>query len=112
MPEARPRMTFEEYLAIERASEVRHEFLGGELFTMSGASRRHNQIVTRLVVALDTRVRESGCEVYSNDMRVPVEASEFVAYPDVVVVCGEPRFHDREEDTLLDPLLIDLPIDA
>jgi Uma2 family endonuclease len=106
MPEAQRRIDFDEYLALERAGEVRHEYLRGELFAMVGASRAHNSIVTRLVVALHTRLAGRGCEVYSNDMRVRVEATDFVAYPDVVVACGEPHFHDAHTDTLLDPVLI------
>jgi Uma2 family endonuclease len=106
MPEPQRRLELDEYLALERAGEVRHEYLRGELFAMVGASRTHNLIVTRLVVALHTRLRERGCEVYSNDMRVRVPATDFVAYPDVVVACGEPAFHDRQADTLLDPVLI------
>lgn len=106
MPEAQRHLELDEYLALERAGEVRHEYLRGELFAMVGASRGRNLIVTRLVVALHTRLRERGCEVYSNDMRVRVEATDFVAYPDVVVACGEPSFHDRQADTLLDPVLI------
>lgn len=106
MPEAQPRIGFDEYLALERADEVRHEYLRGELFAMVGASRAHNLIVTRLVVALHTRLVGRGCEVYSNDMRVRVEATDFVAYPDIVVACGEPLFHDGYADTLLDPVVI------
>jgi len=104
--EAQPRYDFEEYLAYERASEVRHDFLAGELFAMVGASRRHNLIVTNLVAALRPRLRGTGCEIYANDMRVRAAEADFAAYPDVVVACGEPRFHDREFDTLLDPTLI------
>lgn len=106
MTEAQRRISFDEYLALERAGEVRHEYLRGELFAMTGASRVHNLIVTRLVVALHTRLAARGCEVYSSDMRVRVEATDFVAYPDVVVACGEPHFHDGLFDTLLDPVLL------
>jgi len=104
--EAQPHYDFEEYLALERASEIRHDFLAGELFAMVGASRRHNLIVTNLVAALRPRLRGTGCEIYANDMRVRVAEADFAAYPDVVVACGGPRFHDRESDTLLDPTLI------
>lgn len=106
MPEAQRRIGFDEYLALERVGEVRHEYLRGEVFAMAGASRAHNLIVTRLVVALHMRLAAHGCEVYSSDMRVRVEATDFVAYPDVVVACGEPRFHDGYTDTLLDPVLL------
>ena len=104
--DAQERPSFEEYLALERASEIRHDFLAGELFAMVGAGRRHNLIVTNLVAALRPQLRGTGCEIYANDMRVRVAEADFAAYPDVVVACSGPRFHDRESDTLLDPTLI------
>lgn len=92
-----------EYLALERASEDRHEYLDGQMFAMSGASRRHNLITTNLVVSLHTRLVDRPCEVYSSDMRVKVSTTGLYTYPDVVVTCGEPRFEDDEVDTLLNP---------
>lgn len=105
-PLALPRLTVEEYLAQERAADFRSEFLGGETYAMSGASRRHNQIVVNLVAALHPRLREKGCETYAHDMRVRIPATGLFTYPDVVVACGEPSFDDRELDTLLNPRVI------
>jgi hypothetical protein len=55
-------LTEEEYLAIERRAESRSEFYEGEMFALAGASRRHNRIVTNLVIALDTQLREGLAE--------------------------------------------------
>jgi Uma2 family endonuclease len=99
-------LTEEEYLAIERRAEFRSEFLDGEMFAMSGASRRHNRIVTNLVSSLDNQLRESPCNVYSSDMRVKVPATGLYTYPDVVVTCGEEEFADEEYDVLLNPLVL------
>ncbi|HLL77537.1 MAG TPA: Uma2 family endonuclease [Pyrinomonadaceae bacterium] len=99
-------LTEDEYLAFERRSELRHEYLAGEVFDMTGASRKHNRIVTNIVVALDTQLRDRPCNVYANDMRVRVRRARHYAYPDVVVTCGEEKFADAELDTLLNPLVI------
>lgn len=99
-------LTEEEYLAIERRAEFRSEFFGGEMFAMSGASRKHNRIVTNLVSALDNQLRERPCNVYSNDMRVKIPATGLYTYPDVVVTCGEEEFADEEFDILLNPEVI------
>ena len=99
-------LTEEEYLALERQAEFRSEYFGGEMFAMVGASRRHNRIVTNLVVALDNQLRARPCNVYSNDMRVKVQSTGLFTYPDVVVTCGEERFADGENDILLNPLAI------
>jgi Uma2 family endonuclease len=102
----RPKITPQEYLRFERASQIKHEFLNGDIFAMTGASRAHNLIATnvsgRLMLQLDARP----CEVYQADMRVRVSATGLYTYPDVVVVCGTPQFEDKEMDTLLNPTVI------
>lgn len=99
-------LTEEEYLALDRQAEFRSEYFAGEMFATAGASRRHNRIVTNLVVALDLQLRERACNVYSNDMRVKVQTTGLFTYPDVVVTCGEEKFIDGENDVLLNPLVI------
>lgn len=104
--EPRPRITPEEYLARERQSESKSEYLHGEIFAMTGASRRHNRIVLNTAISLDLQLRGTGCEVYSTDMRVRVPEMDLYTYPDIAAACGEPRFEDGELDTLLNPILI------
>ena len=101
-----PHLSPEEYLAVERLSEFRSEYLEGEMFAMAGGSRRHNLIVTNIVRELSTQLRRRACEVYSNDQRVHIPATGLYTYPDIVVVCGEPRFEDESFDTLLNPKLL------
>jgi len=100
------RVSVEEYLALERRSETKNEYLDGEIFAMTGASRRHNRIVLNLGIALDGQLKGRGCEVFTNDMRVHMPSAQVYTYPDVVVVCGEPKIEDADEDTLLNPKLI------
>ena len=96
----------EDYLAWERRQETRHEYLAGEIFAMTGASREHNLICGNAFALLHTQLRGKPCEVYSNDMRVKVRETGIYTYPDIVAVCGEPRFEDEQVDTLLNPVLI------
>ncbi|MGD0043032.1 MAG: Uma2 family endonuclease [Isosphaeraceae bacterium] len=100
------RFTPQEYLALERKSETRNEYYNGGIFAMSGASREHNLIVGNLFRDIGNQLEDRPCETYMNDMRVWIEATGLYTYPDVVVVCGEPRFQDREVDTLLNPAVI------
>ncbi len=99
-------LTPQEYLAIEREAEFKSEYFRGEMFAMSGASRGHNLITTNIVIELGQQLRGRPCEVYSSDMRVKVSATGLYTYPDVVAVCGEPKFEDAHVDTLLNPTLI------
>jgi Uma2 family endonuclease len=104
--EPRPRFTPGEYLTLERPSASKSEYVNGEIFVMTGASRRHNRIVLNISFSLDSQLRDRGCEVFASDMRLRVPAADLYTYPDVVVACGEPRFEDSELDTLLNPVLI------
>jgi Uma2 family endonuclease len=99
------RWTPEEYLEFERRSAEKHDLFDGEIYMMSGASRRHNLIAGNLYAALHTQLRARQCEAYINDMRVRIERRNYV-YPDVVVVCDPPHLEDDQLDTLLNPTLI------
>lgn len=99
-------ITPQKYLEIERQAETKSEYLAGDIFAMSGATRRHNLIVRNLTRRLDPRYDGKSCEVYASDMRVEVGPTRMYTYPDLVVVCGEPRFKDAVEDTLLNPTII------
>lgn len=99
-------LTPEEYLAIERKAEYKSEYFAGEMFALAGANRRHNRIVTNVVVGIDTQLKERPCNVYSSDMRVKVVKTGLYTYPDVVVTCGEELFEDDHKDTLLNPIVI------
>jgi Uma2 family endonuclease len=97
--------TVEEYLAFERASQEKHEYLEGEVYLMTGASRNHNLIVVNVVTSLNSQLRERPCEVYAGDMRVKARPKDYF-YPDVTVVCDQPDFEDAAADTLLNPTVI------
>ena len=96
----------EDYLALERRGEGKHEYLAGEVVAMVGASFRHNLIQTRVVASLYQQLRGRACEVTPSDLRVAINALGIYTYPDVTVVCGEPQFEDAEQDTLLNPTLL------
>ena len=99
-------ITPEEYLAFERKAENKNEYVNGEIFAMTGASRKHNLIVGNLVRELGQQLKGKPCEVYPGEMRVKAPASRSYVYPDVVVVCSEPQFEDDHFDTLLNPTLV------
>jgi Uma2 family endonuclease len=101
-----PLLTPEEYLAIERDSAEKHEYVAGEVVAMAGASRRHNLIQTDTGTSLNVQLRDRPCEVYPSDMRVKVSTLGIYTYPDITVVCGEPDLEDAEQDTLLNPTVI------
>jgi Uma2 family endonuclease len=96
-------LTPEEYLALERKATIKSEYLDGKMYAMSGASREHNLVCGNVFGELRNQLKGSACEVYTNDMRVKVISAVLYIYPDVLVVCDEPRFEDDSFDTLLNP---------
>jgi Uma2 family endonuclease len=99
-------LTANDYLAWERQQETRHEYLEGQIFAMTGASRAHNMLCANILASLHGQLRGKPCEIYVNDMRVKVSETGMYTYPDLVAACGEPRFEDQAVDTLLNPVLI------
>ena len=97
----------DKYLAWESEQPTKFELIDNCIVAMSGASRSHNIITGNITTLLNVRLRKKPCEVYPGDMRVQAERESSYTYPDVVVVCGEPRFRDdTKPSTLQNPLLI------
>jgi Uma2 family endonuclease len=101
-----PRLTPEQYLQAERAAEFRSEYYDGHIYAMSGGSYQHAQIIGGLVRELGSALKKRPCSVIPSDLRLRVSPEGLYAYPDVVVICGDPRFADDRKDTLLNPTLI------
>lgn len=99
-------ITAADYLALERQAETKSEYLNGYIYAMSGASKEHNTIVFNLARRIGNQLDGKPCRGYVNDMRVKVSPTGLYTYPDVIVVCGEPRFEDEQFDTLLNPKVI------
>jgi Uma2 family endonuclease len=99
-------VTPEEYLAAERLSETRNEYLDGGVYPMTGASLNHGRIVVNVATELAIQLRERDCDVLVNGMKVRLQESRKFFYPDISVVCGKPKFHDERTDIMLNPDLI------
>jgi Uma2 family endonuclease len=103
----KPQLTFEDWLEAERASlEGRTEYLGGEVFAMTGASVEHNAIVVNIASELRTQMKGRPCQVYANDLKVRIRPADAGKYPDLIALCGEHQFQDGRRDVLLNPSLI------
>ena len=111
---SQPLHSIEEYLALERASEERHEYIDGCIFAMAGESGEHGDICTNLVGTVYTQLLGTPCRARSKDTKVhsgptprrPRSTEGFFSYPDLVVICGEPQYHDEHTDVILNPAVI------
>jgi Uma2 family endonuclease len=100
------RYTAEEYLALERSATYKSEFHDGQIYAMTGASRKHNLVSGNIYRELSLQLKKRPCEAYINDMRVKADKAHSYHYPDIAVVCGTPQFEDAYVDTLLNPTLL------
>ena len=105
MSAAVKRYSVADYLAVERASPVKHEFFDGEVFAMAGGTEPHNLLAMNAGGELRSALKGRSCRVYGSDMRVLCPTG-LRTYPDVSVVCGSPSFEDERRDTLLNPVVI------
>ena len=95
-------MNAEEFLLWESEQPYKYELIDNQVIAMTGASRPHENIVALLVHLLILSLSDKDCEVYPGGMKVQVDAHATYTYPDVVVICGEPRFRAGEKPELLE----------
>jgi Uma2 family endonuclease len=100
------RLSPEEYLKIERAAPFRSEYFNGRMYAMAGGSHRQAIVISNLIFGLRSELGKRPCLVTSSDLRVRVDPGGLYTYPDVVVVCREPKYADNQRDTLLNPVLV------
>lgn len=114
LPRPHERYSVEEYLAAERESEERHEYLDGQIYAMAGESPEHGAICTNIGGQLYAQMRGTPCQVFSKDMKVRSGPAPklgrtmkgLYSYPDLIVVCGKLKLYDEHRDVLLNPAVI------
>ncbi len=106
-PEYYPKMTPIEFLQWERAQECKHEYAGGQIFSMAGASVNHNRILSNVIGNVWNHLQGKECNIYPSDLRVAVKSKDSFFYPDATIVCGELQFDDENiKDTVKNPAVI------
>lgn len=104
--------TVAEYLALEEASDTRHEYLNGYIYAMAGGTPEHAQMAGNIITALNNALEESPCIVYTSDVRLELNPNHYV-YPDVSVSCdGRDRKSAREKYIHYPGLLAEVTSDS
>ena len=102
----------EEYLVLERGAFERHEWLDGFVYAMAHENPEHSMIGANLIASLANQLRGQPCRSFMPTIRVcsglsaGVSTKGLFAYPDVLVICGPPRFHDQHRDVIINPTVI------
>jgi Uma2 family endonuclease len=102
---ARKRATYAEYVAIANDSEIRYEYVSGEIVAMAGGTVPHARLISRVSSALDRGLEGKPCIVLPSDMRVRIRAADRSTYPDVFV-CGQPEQDADDDHAVVNPTVI------
>jgi Uma2 family endonuclease len=97
--------SLDEYFAVETDSLVKHEYYGGEIFAMAGASVAHNHVSANVLALLRLGLRGSGCYAFGSDLRIHTPSGLYT-YPDVSVICGRVELLTGRPDTATNPVLL------
>jgi Uma2 family endonuclease len=105
---ARQPYSFEEYVELEAASSVKHEFLDGEVWAMAGGSPEHAAVAANVVRLLGQALLDRRCRVFTSDLRIRVSSTGLGTYPDASVICDRIELdpEDRKGHTAMNPMLL------
>ncbi len=84
--EAAKEYTPEQYLALEKRSEVRHEYHDGQIYAMAGGTYNHSVIGTNITTELNLITRKAGCTTFNRDMKIRIDSKDCFVYPEGSVV--------------------------
>lgn len=99
------RHSYADYLALEAASNVRHEFLNGYIYAMAGGTPEHAAVAAAITGLLFPQLRWKGCRSYNADLRVRT-SSGLSTYPDVTIVCGASERHLEDQNAVTNPIVL------
>jgi Uma2 family endonuclease len=86
------------FLRGEVSSDVRHEWVDGVVYAMSRGSPEHGRLAARLTAKMLSSFLDDGCEIFSSDTAIFIEAAQHHTYADASLVCGAlvtRTVHDR-----------------
>ena len=99
-------MSFADYVAAESKSDVKHEWLRGEVWAMSGGTPEHAALASSMTRHLSNALEGRPCRVFSSELRVRVLSTGLATYPDLTVVCGPIEVDPEEANTVTNPVLV------
>lgn len=99
-------MTYDEYLALERESETKHEYVNGVVYAMAGGTPEHARLASQLGILIGTALRGRPCATFSSDARIRIERTKRSTYPDLAVVCGKLERAKDDRDAITNPTVL------
>jgi len=105
-PLHRVRYDWSEYLALEESSNVKHEFLEGQIYAMAGGTPEHAALAAATIGILFGQLRNGRCRVHDSDLRIRVLETGLATYPDATVVCGPLERDPADQNAVTNPILV------
>ncbi len=98
--------TYAEYLELEASSALKHEWLGGRAYAMSGGTPEHSAMAANVIRTLGNQLAGQPCRVFTSDLRVRVPATGLATHPDVTVVCGQLECDEEDPNAATNPVVV------
>lgn len=98
--------TIEEYLALERRSDIRYEYYDGKIVAMAGGRPKHSKITNNASNAINTALGDRDCSVYGPDLKVKIDKTNKILFPDLMVICNDLEMYNNTVDVVSNPSLI------
>ncbi len=102
----KPYVTYADFVALEAASETRHEWLDGIIYDMSGGTLTHSRLKARVNYLLSQHLEGKRCAVLDSDMAIRILATGLLTYSDVAVLCAKPEMDPENKNALTNPRVI------
>ena len=99
-------LSYADYLALERSTDLRYEWVDGVAYAMAGGSPAHSLLCSRILVELARILGEGPCNAYTSDLKIRPRKIRFASYADVAVVCGEVEAHEDDPNAILNPTVL------
>ena len=106
LPAHRIRYTWADYLALEAISNVKHEYLDGQIYGMAGGTPEHAALKAAVTGLVFAQIRGGRCRAHDSDLRVRVLSTGLATYPDVTIVCGQRERDPEDDNAVTNPTLI------
>ena len=98
--------SFREYVHLEQDSNLKHEYVAGQMYAMSVGTPKHALLAAVIIGELTVALRSGRCRVYSSDLRVRVRKTDMSTYPDVTVVCGPLKPDPEDKNSVTNPIVL------
>lgn len=98
--------SYAQYLDLEATSNVRHEYLDGQIYAMAGGSPEQAALQAATIGLLFAQLEGTPCRAHSSDLHVRVLATGLGTYPDVTIVCGPSERDPEHRQTVVNPIVL------